>query len=190
MDLLAAYQCEDQVSAEKRQRRLNVGVTNMKKYDVILDLCMRLLLFGYNAVMLGATLFQIKRDKQFLIIIGVFTLICTSVYLFEGVYFFIKRKRIPKLANFLYGDSIEAEELPPMREVIVILLLLVVIALSIYLFGVFVTVFVTMVLFPILYDKRNIFISFLLAAVTCVGFYYVFVQMVGIKLTSGFFFGF
>lgn len=163
----------------------------MKKYDKALDLVLRLLVFAYSAVLLYCSLFKLTKDKQFVVAIGIFAFICTSVYLFDGIYKNIKGHSMLRLSKMIYGEeNIEHGELAPIGKVLAILGTLCLMLISMKLFGVFITVFIFMSVFPYLFDKRSIIISVLIAAVTCSAFYYLFVYMMGVSLSKGVIFGF
>ncbi|MDR3296485.1 MAG: hypothetical protein LBT26_11785 [Clostridiales Family XIII bacterium] len=155
-----------------------------KKADAVIDIGLRILVFAYSATLLALAVWQLKRDRQFVIAIGIFALICTGIYLFDAVYRIATGKNAERLQKFIYGAN-PPDELPALRRVAVLVGFLIGVLVAMYLFGIFVIVFLTMAGFPVLYERRKPFVSVLVAVITTGAFYYVFVYMMGLNLYQG-----
>ena len=162
---------------------------DMSKADRFADLGLRILVFAYSCTILRITLFQIRRDRQFLIAMGIFAFICTSVYLIDAVYRMATGKPIERLQKIIYGTS-RQEEIPDLKKMALLICYLAALLALMHLFGIFVVTFLAMASFPVMHDRRNPVICLLVAGVTSSVFYYVFVHMMGIGLYSGAIIGF
>lgn len=162
----------------------------MTKSDRILDLGLRLLVFVYSATMLCLSVWQLERDRQFVIVVGTFALVCTSIYLFDAIYTMITGRSFEHLRSFIHGSRESSAELPDLKRVCKIIAFMAGLLVMMYLFGMFLVLFLAMAGFPMLYDRRSLLISTIVAMITTGSFYYLFVHMMGISLYRGLLFGF
>ena len=161
--------------------------------DKILSLTLRTLLFVYNIVLLYLAVFQLKNDKMFVIAICIFGILCTTTYLIEGIWRTAKGKAPKVLDELVNGDgtnSEAAEDQAPFSSAIKMILFLALFYVSIRFFGLFLTTFVVMAVFPWVHSRHNIIISTLVSFVICLAFYYLYIVRLGVSAPEGIFFGF
>jgi hypothetical protein len=160
--------------------------------DKILSLFLRIVLFVYNLTLLYLAVFQLVNDKAFVIAICIFGILCTGVYLFDGIYKTITGASSKLLRTLIYGEESAEndEENAPFGRAMKYALFLALIYISIRLFGLFLTTFLIIAVFPYVHSRQNIFISTALSCIICGGFYYLYIYRLGMSLPEGIFFGF
>jgi hypothetical protein len=163
---------------------------NKTKIDKMIDLGLRSLIFCYSVVILSLSIWQLNKDRQFLIVMGIFAVTCTSIYLFDIIYELKTGRRIRKLFHFIHGSQEFSEELPEIKKVFRIICYLCVLLVAMHLFGIFLVIFFAIATFPVFFDRRNYFISIIVAVITTSLFYYLFVYMMGVQLYEGLIIGF
>lgn len=166
-------------------------MNEMCRGDKILSLSLRTVLFAYNLLLLYLSIFKLINDKAFVITICIFGILCTGIYLFDGIYKTVTGYSPGSLQTFIYGDgSVGGEELAPFGRAMKYAMFLAIIYICIRLFGLFITVFICMSVFPYFHSRQNIVVSSVISLIICAGFYYLYIIRLGISLPKGLLFGF